>query len=60
MFKTLDQAITLVPLNPTNLNNAVAIGTNSTVSKDNSVILGSTNSSVGIGNSAPKNKLEIT
>jgi hypothetical protein len=47
-------------VNPTNLTNAVAIGANSIVSQDNSVILGSTNSSVGIGNSAPKNKLEIT
>ncbi len=46
--------------NPTNLNNAVAIGANSVVSQDNSVILGNSISSVGIGNSAPKNKLEIT
>ncbi len=45
------------------VNNSVAIGANALVSQNNSVILGGTgpNSvSVGIGNSAPKNKLEIT
>ncbi len=41
------------------LNNTVAIGTNAVVSQSNSVILGSS-ANVGIGNTAPQNKLEIT
>jgi len=46
------------PDNPTNLNNAVAIGAYSVVSQSNSVILGN-NANVGIGTAAPQNKLEI-
>jgi carbonic anhydrase/acetyltransferase-like protein (isoleucine patch superfamily) len=46
-------------VNPTNLNNAVAIGANAIVSQSNSVVLGA-NANVGVGTSAPKNKLEIT
>ncbi|GAB4025877.1 hypothetical protein [Spirosoma gilvum] len=43
-----------------NLNNATAIGAGAFVSLSNSLILGSTGVNVGIGNSAPLNKLEIT
>ena len=42
-----------------NLSNASAIGYNATVSASNSLILGNA-VNVGIGNSAPNNKLEIT
>ncbi|GAB3992871.1 hypothetical protein GCM10028807_26710 [Spirosoma daeguense] len=42
------------------LNNATAIGYNSVVSASNAMILGNTSVNVGIGNSAPQNKLEIT
>ncbi|GAB3701540.1 hypothetical protein GCM10027592_29790 [Spirosoma flavus] len=43
-----------------NINNSTAIGVNAVVSQDNSVVLGSPDARVGIGNSAPQNKLEIT
>jgi trimeric autotransporter adhesin len=49
--------------NTTSLSNAIAIGNNAKVSASNSLILGGSNSfavNVGIGNTAPKNKLEIT
>ncbi|GAB3718599.1 hypothetical protein GCM10027592_61700 [Spirosoma flavus] len=42
------------------INNSTAIGVNAVVSQDNSVILGAPDARVGIGNSAPQNKLEIT
>ncbi|GAB3698517.1 hypothetical protein GCM10027592_23640 [Spirosoma flavus] len=42
------------------VNNATAIGVNAIVTVSNSVILGAPGSKVGIGNSAPQNKLEIT
>ncbi|PRY39908.1 hypothetical protein CLV58_1071 [Spirosoma oryzae] len=43
-----------------NLTNASAFGANALVSQNNSLILGSPAVRVGIGNSAPQNKLEIT
>lgn len=43
-----------------NLDNATAIGAGAFVSLSNSLILGNTNVNVGIGNSAPRAKLEIT
>ena len=45
------------------INNSIAIGANSVVTQSNSVVLGGTDAytvNVGIGNSAPKAKLEIT
>ncbi|GAB3793532.1 hypothetical protein GCM10028819_05350 [Spirosoma humi] len=45
--------------NSPNLENATAIGANTIVSANNSLILGNS-VNVGIGNSTPKNKLEIT
>jgi hypothetical protein len=45
--------------NPTNLNNATAIGANAMVSQSNSIVLGA-GANVGIGTSAPQNKLEVT
>ena len=45
--------------NPTNLNNASAIGANAIVSQINSIVLGN-GANVGIGNSAPSAKLHIT
>lgn len=47
------------PSTTTNLTNATAIGANATVTASNSVVLGN-NANVGIGNSAPANRLEIT
>ena len=43
-----------------NLTYATAIGTEAVVTKSNSLILGKTGTSVGIGNTAPNNRLEIT
>ncbi len=43
-----------------NVENSSAIGVNAFVSQSNSVIIGATGALVGIGNSSPKNKLEIT
>lgn len=45
--------------NASNLNNATAIGSDAKVSISNALILGN-NANVGIGTSAPANKLEIT
>ncbi len=42
-----------------NLTNATAIGSRARVSQSNSIVLGA-GANVGIGNTAPKNKLEIT
>jgi hypothetical protein len=42
----------------TNLNNATAIGFNSKVGADNSLVLGE-NANIGIGTSTPNNKLEV-
>ena len=46
--------------NPTNVTNSVAIGANAIVSQDNSVILGGSGVNVGIGNSAPSARLEVS
>ncbi|GAB3997891.1 hypothetical protein GCM10028807_44110 [Spirosoma daeguense] len=49
--------------NPTgsgNLTNATAIGYNASVTASNALVLGNNQVNVGIGNSAPNNKLEIT
>ena len=51
-------AADVTPSTP-NLTNAVAIGARARVSQSNSIVLGA-NANVGIGNSAPANKLEIT
>ncbi|MBL7711339.1 MAG: hypothetical protein JNL13_02695 [Chitinophagaceae bacterium] len=40
--------------------NSTVIGYGATTTQNNAVILGNSNASVGIGNSAPNNKLEIT
>ena len=45
--------------NPTNVTNSVAIGANAIVNQSNSMVLGS-GVNVGIGTSAPNNKLEIS
>ncbi|MFN8353179.1 MAG: hypothetical protein U0Y10_01930 [Spirosomataceae bacterium] len=47
------------PSTVTTLSNATAIGANATVTASNSLILGN-NANVGIGNTAPANRLEIT
>ena len=46
--------------NQSALANTVAIGTNAVVSQSNSIVLGSSGVNVGIGNTAPGNRLEIT
>ena len=46
--------------NPTNVTNSVAIGANAIVNVSNSVILGGSGVNVGIGNSAPSARLEIS
>ena len=51
-------AADVAPATP-NLTNVVAIGSRAQVSRSNSIILGS-DANVGIGTSAPQNKLEIT
>jgi len=43
----------------TTLTNATAIGANSLVTQNNSLVLGSTSVSVGIGTSAPNTKLQV-
>lgn len=48
-----------VSSNTPNLTNVVAIGSRTRVSQSNSIVLGN-NANVGIGTSAPSNKLEIT
>ncbi|GAB3985700.1 hypothetical protein GCM10028807_01520 [Spirosoma daeguense] len=54
--------IGMAATNPVNLNltNATAIGYNASVTASNAMILGNTSVNVGIGNSSPNNKLEIT
>ena len=47
-------------VNPTNVTNSVAIGANAIVSQSNSVILGGNGVNVGIGNSAPSARLEVS
>ncbi len=42
------------------INNATAVGAGARVSQSNSVILGNSAASVGIGNTAPTNKLHVT
>lgn len=42
------------------LNNATAIGANAQVTQSNSVVLGSSSAKVGIGTTAPKEKLEVS
>lgn len=42
------------------INNAVAIGSNAYVSQSNTVILGTSGSKIGIGNSAPTQRLHVT
>ena len=46
--------------NPTNVTNSVAIGANAIVNVSNSVILGGSGVNVGIGNSAPSARLEVS
>ncbi|MBD2700571.1 bZIP transcription factor [Spirosoma sp. BT702] len=48
--------------NGPNVNNSTAIGVNAVVTADNSIIIGAANAAwkVGIGNTAPQNKVEIT
>ncbi|GAB3997888.1 hypothetical protein GCM10028807_44100 [Spirosoma daeguense] len=48
------------PVGSGNLTNATAIGFNASVTASNAMILGNNQVNVGIGNSAPNNKLEIT
>ncbi|WP_460947805.1 hypothetical protein [Spirosoma daeguense] len=48
------------PVGSGNLTNSTAIGFNAAVTASNSMILGNTQVNVGIGNTAPANKLEIT
>ena len=47
-------------VNPTNVTNSVALGANAIVSASNSIILGGSGVNVGIGNSAPSAKLEVS
>ena len=46
--------------NPTNVTNSVALGANAIVNASNSVILGGSGVNVGIGNSAPSARLEVS
>lgn len=48
------------PGTPTQLSNATAVGAHALVTQDNSLILGSSSVSVGIGNTAPTEKLDVT
>ncbi|GAB3997885.1 hypothetical protein GCM10028807_44090 [Spirosoma daeguense] len=48
------------PVGSGNLTNATAIGYNASVTASNALVLGNNQVNVGIGNSAPNNKLEIT
>ncbi|GAB3991859.1 hypothetical protein GCM10028807_23200 [Spirosoma daeguense] len=48
------------PVGSGTLTNSTAIGYNASVTASNAMILGNTSVNVGIGNSAPGNKLEIT
>ena len=46
-------------INPTNVTNSVAIGANAIVSQSNAIVLGN-GANVGIGNSAPSARLEVS